>query len=294
MRLVHFDGTRLGVITDDGLKDVTHALSVLPPEAWPPAPGDRLISSLSEILAAVRQHLADAQVVDSAGVFFGSFITSPSKVMAAPANYRKHLELDLKDPGVDQGVHTKSLEGVQRPVETYGLFLKATSSIVRTGSDISLALADRRTDHEIELCVVIGRTARNVPVADAMDYVAGYMLGLDLTVRGVEDRSFRKSADGYTVLGPEFVTADEVADPGAIEFWLSVNGNERQRSLAGAMTVSIPELISFASSFYTLHPGDVIMTGTPEGVGPLQAGDDIVYGGTGLGQGKVRISTVSP
>ena len=141
---------------------------------------------------------------------------------------------------------------------------------------------------------MIGRTARNVPVADAMDYVAGYMLGLDLTVRGVEDRSFRKSADGYTVLGPEFVTADEVADPGAIEFWLSVNGNERQRSLAGAMTVSIPELISFASSFYTLHPGDVIMTGTPEGVGPLQAGDDIVYGGTGLGQGKVRISTVSP
>jgi 2-keto-4-pentenoate hydratase/2-oxohepta-3-ene-1,7-dioic acid hydratase in catechol pathway len=94
-----------------------------------------------------------------------------------------------------------------------------------------------------------------------------------MTVRGVEDRSMRKACDGYSVLGPWLVTADEIDDPDALELSISVNGEARQRSTTGDQIFDCRRLIEYATSFYTLYPGDVIMTGTPEGVGPVRPGD---------------------
>ena len=98
-------------------------------------------------------------------------------------------------------------------------------------------------------------------------------IGLDVTIRGSEDRSLRKSADSYTVLGPWLVTADEIPDPGALDLEIAVNGERRQKSNTKYLILGVAELIELASSFYTLYPGDVVLTGTPEGVSPIKPGD---------------------
>src|SRR5262249_37610952 len=144
------------------------------------------------------------------------------------------------------------------------------------GEGIAICKPDRRTDHEVELAFVIGKAARNVKKEDALDYVAGYCVGLDATIGGSEDRSLRRCVDSYTVFGPWMGTADEIANPGELDLHISVNGEERQRSNTRYLILGVPELIELASSFYTLHPGDVVMTGTPEGVSPIVAGDHIV------------------
>ena len=154
---------------------------------------------------------------------------------------------------------------------------------------IAVRHADRRTDHEIELAVVIAKRADRVPKERAFDHVAGYCIGFDITVRGPEERSLRKSIDGYTVLGPWFVTADEVSDPAALDLELKVNGETRQRANTRDLIIPIPELIAFASSFYTLMPGDVLLTGTPEGVGPIAPGDALDASISNIGAMRVRV-----
>ena len=111
-----------------------------------------------------------------------------------------------------------------------------------------------------------------------------------MTVRGAEDRSFRKSPDSYAVLGPWLVTADEIPNPHDLALSLWVNGERRQHTSTGAMTVDIPDLIAIASSVYTLHPGDVIMTGTPEGVGPVVPKDLIRASCDGIGEMSLQVS----
>ena len=160
-------------------------------------------------------------------------------------------------------------------IHEIGLFLKATSAMIGAGEEIVLSHPDRRTDHEIELAAVIGRRCKNVPKTEALDYVAGYCIGLDITIRGPEERSLRKSADTYAVLGPWLVTADELGPPSGLELSLAVNGEARQRANTDALIMGVDELIELASSFYTLEPGDVIYTGTPEGVGPIRPGDTV-------------------
>ncbi len=290
MKLCHFAQGRLGLVDGEKVFDVTEALDVLPTQTWPLAIGDPLVSHLDALAARVSEVVRSSRSLPLKDVQLLSPIVSPSKVMAVPANYRKHVEIDvMRDPGVDQGVHAKQLEGVERPVETYGLFIKANSSIHGPSQGIARILPHRRTDHEAELAVVIGKTCRSVSPNEALGYVAGYTMGLDMTVRGSEDRSYRKSPDGYTILGPWLVTADEIPDPTQVQIWLDVNGKRRQSSSVAAMTVDIPDLVAFASAFYTLHPGDVILTGTPEGVGPVEPGDIIKVGGTGLGEMEVRV-----
>src|SRR6478672_9739762 len=110
-------------------------------------------------------------------------------------------------------------------------------------------------------------------IEKAWDYIAGYSLGFDMTARGQEDRSFRKSIDGYTVLGPWMITADELPNPADVPFNLRVNEEKRQDSNTSFLIFDIPRLIEFASKFYTLYPGDLYYTGTPEGVGPVKPGD---------------------
>jgi 2-keto-4-pentenoate hydratase/2-oxohepta-3-ene-1,7-dioic acid hydratase in catechol pathway len=135
----------------------------------------------------------------------------------------------------------------------------------------------------------MGRAANGVSKEDALSYVAGYCLGLDMTIRGPEDRSFRKSIDSYTVLGPWVVTADEGLNPDQVDIQIDVNGQTRQNSNTSDMVMDVAELIEFASSFYTLEPGDVLMTGTPQGVGPVRPGDVMVAKGSGLGEMTVHV-----
>lgn len=138
---------------------------------------------------------------------------------------------------------------------------------------VTINQLERRTDHEIELAVVIGRRAKNVSARDALQYVAGYTIGLDTTIRGPEERSMRKSPDTYSMLEPWFVTTEELTDPGSLGFEMRVNGEVRQSSNTRELILGVPELIEFATRFYTLEPRDVIFTGTCEGVGEVRPGD---------------------
>ncbi len=291
MKLCRFNDDRLGYIEEDNVYDVTAALRAIPSVRWPFPSGDPFIENIESLCEAARQERKSSSTAFKlSDISLKSFLTSPSKIMAAPANYRAHVEQDTKDPEVDAGVHAKALEGIDRPAETYGLFLKAASSIVGPSEGIRITFPDRRTDYEVELAVIIGKECRNIEPNEAMTYVAGYCIGLDMTVRGSEDRSFRKSPDTYTVLGPAFVTADEITDPHELTLSLWLNEERRQHSSTGLMTVDIPDLIALASKMYTLHPGDVILTGTPEGVGSIKSGDVIRAECTGLGSMSLVVS----
>ena len=283
MKLCFFNDNRLGVVENDYVKDVSTVLERLP-ACRPPFPRhDTLIAALPELLPALR----DAAAVAGPGqpvsaTTFLSPVANPGKVVAAPVNYRAHHEETIADPITFSHAHTVR-------IQDSGLFLKATSSIVGTSAGVTLRVPERRNDHEVELVAVIGRGGSRIAEADALAHIAGYTLGLDMTLRGGEERSFRKSADSYTVLGPWLVTADEFGDPGDVQLSLSINGEERQNSRTDALIMSVPELIAFASRFYTLHPGDILMTGTPEGVGPVAAGDVLDAYVERIGRVEVRI-----
>lgn len=271
MRLCRFNEGRLGVVDGAVLRDVTAALDVLPDCRYPFPSHDVLIEQLDRVRerASALADRAPSMPVDRATLL--SPVASPGKIVAAPLNYRKHLD-EVRD---DVALHQNNPARAQT-VQTAGLFLKATSSLVGPGEGVVIRNTDRRTDHEVELAVVIGRRANRVSRQEAMAHVAGYAIGLDISVRGPEDRSFRKSPDSYSVLGPWLVTADEVPDPGSLDLRIDVNGETRQQSNTRHMILSVAELIELASSMYTLHPGDVIFTGTPEGVSPIAPGDAIV------------------
>lgn len=291
MKFCRYDNDCLGLIEGDEVFDITPALETLPQIRWPIPLGDPLIAYLPEVMEAALNIPRSKRPLKLSQVRLHSPLCNPSKVMAAPANYRLHVQQDTKDPGVDVGgVHSKALEGVERPSEKYGLFLKATSAIAGPSEGVQIILPDRRTDYEVELGVVIGKAGHSISRANAMSHVAGYCIGLDMTVRGTEDRSFRKSPDSYTVLGPCFVTADEIKNPHALTLSLWINEERRQHSSTGAMTMDIPDLIELASRVYTLHPGDVILTGTPEGVGPVLPGDVIRARCDGIGEMIVQVS----
>lgn len=266
MRLCRFDDDRLGLVKGDTVHDVTVVLNALPRHRWPLPLGDDLVRNLDRLRPAIEEASINARTCALDSVTLRSPVANPSKVIGAPVNYQKHMDEARADSNLHHG-------NVIRSISDLGLFLKAVSSLAGVGDTIALRFPERRTDHEVELAVVIGRTADRVPADAAMGYVAGYSVGLDLSVRGPEDRSLRKSVDGYTVIGPTLVTADEVPDPGALDLRLSVDGELRQHSNTRHLIYDVPRLIAFASSFYTLHPGDIILTGTPEGVGPIVPGN---------------------
>ena len=174
-------------------------------------------------------------------------------------------------------------------IEEQGLFLKANSALVGPSEGVAVRFPDRRTDHEAELGIVIGKTACDVGYDEALDYVAGYAIALDMVVRGTEDRSMRKSVDTYAVLGPWLTTADEIPNPDSMDFELTVNGETRQKSNTELMIMDCRRQIEWASSFYTLHPGDIIMSGTCEGVSRVLPGDTMHLDFAGLGAMDVPI-----
>lgn len=282
MRLCRFNSNRLGVVQGEQILDVTEALDVLPTARYPLPSVDPLIAHLDEVRARIEQLLPSASACPLAQAKLLSPVANPGKLVAAPVNYRKHLEEARADAQIH---HNNQVAEIQR----VGLFLKATSSLVGPGEGVALRHTDRRNDHEIELAVVIGKAGTRIARKDAWKHIAGYCIGLDMTVRGPEERSLRKSIDTYSVLGPWLVTADEIADPNQLDFWLTVNGEPRQRANTRDLVIGIAELIEFASAFYTLHEGDVIYTGTPEGVGPVQPGDVIDAHIDGIGDMRVEV-----
>jgi 2-keto-4-pentenoate hydratase/2-oxohepta-3-ene-1,7-dioic acid hydratase in catechol pathway len=270
MRLCVFDEHRLGVLTEAGpVVDITGIVEASVPaldrmswliEHWPRLAGT--------VRAAVDGGGADGFPRVSP-VTLRAPLPRPSKVIAAPVNYHDHQ----REMGGANGVYAGA---TIRDITTYAGFLKAPSSIVGPDGAIELPLPGRRVDHEGEIGVVIGRRAASVPRAEAMDYIFGYVPLLDITVRGDEDRSYRKSFDTFTPIGPALVTADEVPDAGAIEFTLTVNGDVRQRASTRDLIYDVPRLVELYSHAMTLEPGDLIATGTPAGVGPLEPGDAVV------------------
>jgi len=284
MRLCRFGAGRLGLVEDGSVRDVTAALDLLPAYRYPLPSFDPLIANLEQIASRVRAIAPDAPAQPLSTVTLLSPVANPGKIICAPVNYQKHLD-EVRD---DAQLH-HHVEATMAPIHTAGLFLKATSALVGPGQGIALRKVDRRNDHEVELAVVIGRTADNVPAADGYDYVAGYAIGLDITIRGPEERSLRKSPDSYAVLGPWLVTPDEVPDPANLNLRISVNGDERQNSNTKYLILGVAELIAYASSFYTLNPGDIIITGTPEGVSPIQPGDVISASIEKIGTMEVKV-----
>jgi len=271
MRICRFDDDRLGVVIGDRVHDVSAAQDEIRKSAPYDMTGDAVIAALPSWRTRLEKMAVAAKGRPLAEVKFLPPVARPSKLMAAPTNYKKHIE-EMRAVRESQGA-----TGSRFPADIgqAGIFLKANSALVGPSEGIPLRFPDRRNDHEVELVLIIGKQGSDIPRDKALDYVAGYCLGLDMTVRGPEDRSFRKSCDGYAVLGPWMVTADEIPDPDDVPLSLDLNGERRQDTNTKHMVYDVRRLIEFASSFYTLYPGDVYYTGTPEGVGPVKPGDQI-------------------
>ncbi|MFN3641902.1 MAG: fumarylacetoacetate hydrolase family protein [Gemmobacter sp.] len=283
MKFCRFDDNRLGVVRGDLVHDVTPALAALPPLAWPVPPGDHLVAHLAALRPQMEALADTAPGIPAAGVRLLPPVANPGKIIAAPVNYQRHLDESRADTGINFGGEIKT-------IADYGLFLKAPSSLIGASDAVIVDRSDRRTDHEIELAVIIGRTARRVTEAEALDCVAGYAIGLDMTIRGTEDRSYRKSRDTFSVLGPWCVTADELGEPAGIGFALEVDGEPRQASNTDLLIWGVRKLIAYASEAYTLHPGDIIMTGTPEGVAPVIPGNTMHCRMDRIGAMSVRVA----
>ncbi len=284
MKICRFDNDRLGVVEGDRVLDVTGALDVLPRVSWPLPLGDPLVANIDKVVARIKEikHAATPKPLTS--VKLKSPVANPSKIIGAPVNYQLHIDEAAKNPAAFANPSSNMLN-----IRTAGPFLKANSSLVGPSEGVSLRFPDRRNDHEVELAVVIGKAGSAVPAAKALDYVAGYAIGLDMTVRGTEDRSVRKSVDSYSVLGPWLVTADEIADPNNLDLWITVNNEPRQKSNTKMLILNVQQCIEFFSTYYTLLPGDIIMSGTPEGVGPVKSGDLMIAEVEKVGRMEVRV-----
>lgn len=277
MRLVTYDGGRVGYLADDRVVD----LGDLADGYGEPGAMRRLLARWAEVRDSLPAPSATNSVA-LAEVSLDAPVPDPSKIVAAPVNYRDHKsEMELK---VD--------------ISDLAVFLKAPSSIIAHGGVVRLPYADRRVDQEGELAAVIGKRARNVSEAEALDHVVAYTGLLDITMRGGEDRSTRKSFDTFTPLGPWLVTTDEADAADAIDLDCTVAGVHRQSSNTRHLIWGVAKLVSYISTVMTLEVGDVIATGTPSGVGPLSAGDEVSVTLSSIGTLTVTVAgsdgTVSP
>ena len=244
--------------------------------------GGAVISDVG--LAMLRGLDAATLPVVDATTRLGPCVTGTGKFICIGLNYSDHA----------------AETGAKVPPEPI-IFMKATSAIVGCNDPIIIPRTSVKTDWEVELAVIIGKKAKYVSEADAMDYVAGYAITNDVSERAFQaERAGQwtkgKSCDNFGQIGPWLVTRDEVADPQDLAMWLTVNGISRQNGSTRTMVYGVKFLISYLSQFMTLHPGDVISTGTPPGVGLgmkppqfLKAGDVVELGIAGLGQQRQNV-----
>jgi len=260
MRFVRYDDDKLGLLTDDGegVIDLSDRLGL---------EGDEPLVEYMEGDYDAAEYEDEDPDYDVEDVEIGSPVGRPGKVIAAPLNYENHIEEAISD----KDITTEEWFSIKDK----GYFLKAPSSVVGPDHGIELPFDDRRTDHEIELAFVMGEEAKDVSAEEAWDHIFGYTILLDISLRGDQDRSNRKSYDTFTVIGPCVVTADEIDDPQDLQMELELNGERRQYENTGDMVYTCADVVQYASLGATLEVGDVITTGTPEGVSELHDGDTI-------------------
>jgi 2-keto-4-pentenoate hydratase/2-oxohepta-3-ene-1,7-dioic acid hydratase in catechol pathway len=279
MKLLQFqggDGLKLGVKTDGGIVDVAAAAETLELDA--PTSlievievGQPAIDALQGVVdAAAASDSAATWTLDEMGIQYGPAVADPGKIICVGLNYRRHA----------------AETGMAVP-ETPVLFSKFLNTIASYGDSVSLPPVATQYDYEVELGVIIGKPARNVSEADALDYVLGYVTSNDVSVRDLQTRTSQwllgKTMDNFLPVGPYLVTADEVGDPQQLYIKTWVNGEIRQDSHTGDMIFTVAEIVSYISRYFTLEPGDIIVTGTPEGVAMgredkpwLKPGDEVV------------------
>ena len=264
-----------GMLDSSGhIRDLSSVIPDLAGDALGPASIDRLRSLDSSRLRRVE---GDVRV--------GPCVGGVGKFICIGLNYSDHA----------------AESGMAVPAEPI-LFMKATSAICGPNDDILIPRGSQKTDWEVELGVVIGTTARYVAEADALSHVAGYCVVNDLSERafqleGTGQWVKGKSADTFGPIGPWLVTSDGVPDPQNLELWLEVDGRSYQRGTTRHMIFSVARLVSFISRFMSLHPGDVISTGTPPGIGMgqkpdpiyLRPGQHMRLGIEGLGEQSQRV-----
>ena len=281
MRICRF-GSSYGIVCGDIVIDITTHVN----NAEKPGDGDALIRAVPGLRGRDRELQSGSIRLPLSDVALLSPIRNPTKILAAPNNFREH-SAEMNASGTVKSSLMASMDEV-------GFFLKATSSLVGPSEGIAVRFPERRTDYEVEAVIVIGEVVRGpVSASDALKYVAGYSVGLDITLRGPEERSQRKSIDSYSVLGPWLVTVDDVPDLSALNMRLSVNGEARQSVGLSDMLFNAAEQIAYASKFYTLYPGDLIYTGTPSGVGPIRGGDVIRAEIESIGAMEVKVRNYS-
>lgn len=235
----------------------------------------------------MASHQGECPKVDG-DVRWGPPLVRPSKLVCVGLNYAKHA----------------AESGMDIPKEPV-LFFKATSAIVGPNDDVIIPKGSQKTDWEVELAVVIGKKASYVSEANAMEYVAGYVLHNDYSEREFQlERSGQwvkgKSCDTFAPIGPFIATKDEIKDPHNLDLWLTLNGETMQNSNTSDFVFDIPKQVSYISQFMTLLPGDIISTGTPFGVGLgltppkyLKTGDVVELGIEGLGKSKQKAKAYS-
>ncbi|TMV50216.1 fumarylacetoacetate hydrolase family protein [Paenibacillus mesophilus] len=247
----------LGVKTDRGILDVTAAArsgkgSSLPLTVHELIEGGAAARQAVESL--VREAETDAAAwLNADSVVYGPCVTRPEKLICVGLNYRKHAEeTNAKIP--------------EYPI----LFNKFNNTLTGHGHDVELPVTSKEVDYEAELAIVIGRRTKHVSEEQALDSVFGYCTANDLSARDLQLRTNQwmlgKVCDGFSPLGPELVTADEIPDPNNLQISCHVNGEQRQNSNTSDMIFNCKQIISYLSRHLTLEPGDVILTGTPEGV----------------------------
>jgi len=257
MRLVtftHGDSLRLGVMTPGGTLDVFAACEGqgVAPNLGDPAVFYRQgLDALAPLRAVVER--AGAAAWRTEGAALGPCVPTPEKIICVGTNYRQHAaEANMVVP------------------TTPLIFGKYNNALTGHGAAVPLPAEAVEYDYEAELVVVIGRAARSVPEARALDYVLGYCNGNDLSARDLQFRTSQwllgKTLDGFLPVGPAVVTADEVSDPQRLAIRCWVNGELRQDSNTSDMVFPVAAIIAYLSRFMTLRPGDLIATGTPQGV----------------------------
>ena len=259
---------RLGVMGEDGIRDVTAVADQLPSQRWPLPPGDQLIAALAALRARIEDLARTAPVIARSSVRLLSPVANPGKFICGVGNWSHH----------------------KAPLGMLGFLFKATSALAGEGEGVRLRWPHRTPLHEPELGIIIGRQCANVTEAEALGYVAGYTCALDMTMK--EEREFFcfcKSFDSYGVLGPCLVTADEIPNPSELGYRFLVNGELRGERKFSDLTGSPAQLVAFASSAMTLHPGDVILSGAAD-VGPVAPGDVMTLEIPRIGRMEVPVS----
>jgi 2-keto-4-pentenoate hydratase/2-oxohepta-3-ene-1,7-dioic acid hydratase in catechol pathway len=274
MKIVSFGHERIGIVDGESVVDITDIVGH-DAGSWPPTGMLRLIAQFERVTPQIHARLKTAQRTPLSKVELNCPLVWPNKVIAFPANYHAHIDEMKKGTGLISSFNASG----------QGFFLKSNSSLSGPRDPIVLpALPDREVHHECELAIIIGKGGRSVPRARALDHIFGYSCLIDVVVRGKEERVMRKSFDTFCPMGPHLITADEVPRVDDVDLELTVNGQVRQKANTRDLIVDVPAMIAMASSVMTLYPGDVIASGTPAGVGPLQAGDKVVIRISGIGE----------